>query len=119
MDYGVKKIVMFVFSGDPVCFMHVLMNALDMFESDYETKIVIEGAATALIPEPGAESNMLNQLWEKAKNFQIIDGVCMTCSKKMGTMESVKTQGVALLDDMEGHPGVARYRDEGFEVIVF
>ncbi len=46
-----KKIAMFVFNGDPMCFIHVLLNALDMKENGYEGRIVIEGAATKLIPE--------------------------------------------------------------------
>jgi hypothetical protein len=27
-----KKIALFVFNGDPMCFIHVLLNALDMKE---------------------------------------------------------------------------------------
>ncbi len=46
-----KKVALFVFNGDPMCFIHVLLNALDMQERGYEGKIVIEGAATKLIPE--------------------------------------------------------------------
>ena len=37
------KIVLFVFNGDPMCFIHVLLNALDMKDKGYESKIVIEG----------------------------------------------------------------------------
>jgi len=31
----------------------------------------------------------------------------------------VKAEGVRLLGDMKGHPGIARYKEEGFEVITF
>ena len=43
-----KKIALFVFNGDPMCFIHVLLNALDMKEKGYEARIVIEGAAMEL-----------------------------------------------------------------------
>lgn len=46
-----KKFALFVFNGDPMCFIHVLLNALDMSEKGYEARIIIEGAATKLIPE--------------------------------------------------------------------
>jgi hypothetical protein len=46
-----KKFALFVFNGDPMCFIHVLLNALDMSDKGYEAKIIIEGAATQLIPE--------------------------------------------------------------------
>ena len=46
-----KKFALFVFNGDPMCFIHVLLNALDMNGKGYEIKSVIEGAATNLISE--------------------------------------------------------------------
>lgn len=34
-----------------MCFIHVLLNALDIGRKDYDAKIIIEGAATKLIQE--------------------------------------------------------------------
>ena len=31
-----KKIALFVFNGDPMCFIHVLLNALDMKQKEYD-----------------------------------------------------------------------------------
>jgi hypothetical protein len=49
----------------------------------------------------------------------LVDGFCRACSQKMGTTEAALEQGLALLDDMNGHPGMAGYRDRGYEVITF
>ncbi len=114
-----KKIALFVFNGDPICFIHVLLNALDMKEKGYEVKIIIEGAATKLIPELAEGKNPLHNLWEKVKSAGLVDGVCKACSNKMGTLEPAKDQGLKLLDEMTGHPSMARYRDDGFEIISF
>lgn len=114
-----KKIVMFIFNGDPMCFIHVLLNALNMFESDYETKIVIEGTATKLISELAEDENPMRGLWNKTVTLGLVDGVCKACSNRMGTLDAAKTQGLTLLDEMSGHPSIARYRDEGFEVLIF
>jgi len=113
------KFALFVFNGDPMCFIHVLLNALDMADKQAEVKVIIEGAATKLIPELAKTDNPLHQLWEKAKKLNLIDGVCKACSNKMGTLEAVKAQGLTLLDDMSGHPGMMRYRKENFEIITF
>jgi len=114
-----KKMALFVFNGDPICFIHVLLNALDMHENGYEVKTVIEGAATRLIPELEKSENPLHLLWNKAKDAELIEGACKACSRKMETLEAAKAQGLALLDDMAGHPGMAHYRDAGFEIISF
>jgi len=37
----------------------------------------------------------------------------------MGTLEAAQQQGLKLLDDMSGHPSMARYQDKGFEVVTF
>ncbi len=114
-----KKVALFVFNGDPMCFIHVLLNGLDMKARDYEIKIIIEGAATALIPELEKEAHPLNGLWQKAKRADLIEGACKACSKKMGTADLARELGLPLLDGMSGHPGMAEYQEEGFEIITF
>lgn len=114
-----KKTALFVFNGDPMCFIHVLLNALDLHSRDREVRIVIEGAATKLLPYLAEADNPLHGLWEKAKAAGLVEGACKACSKKMGTAMAAGSQGLALLDDMNGHPGMANYLDEGFEIITF
>jgi len=114
-----KKVVLFAFNGEFMCFIHVLLNALDMHTKGYDVRIVIEGAATKLIPEMATEGNPLHALYGSAKGKNLIDGVCRACSNKMGTSKQAEAEGLRLLDDMSGHPGMARYKEQGFEIITF
>ena len=41
-----KKVALFAFKGEPMCFGHVLLNALDMKARGFEVKLIIEGEAT-------------------------------------------------------------------------
>jgi hypothetical protein len=114
-----KKIALFVYNGDPMCFIHVLLNALDMKAKGNEVKIIIEGASVKLIPELVKSGNPLNGLWKKNLAAGLVEGVCKACSSKLGTLEAAKEQGLTLLDDMSGHPGMSAYRDKGYEIITF
>ena len=114
-----RKTALFVFNGDPMCFIHVLLNGLDMKARDYDIRIIIEGAATALIPALEKQENPLNGLWQKAKQSDLIEGACKACAKKMGTADLAKELGLSLLDGMNGHPGMAEYQKAGFEIITF
>jgi len=114
-----KKFALFVFNGDPMCFIHVLLNALDMKAKGDEAKIIIEGASVKLIPELVKSGNPLNGLWKKNLEAGLVEGVCKACSSKLGTLEAAKKQGLTLLDDMSGHPGMSVYRDKGYEIITF
>jgi len=69
-----KRIALFAFIGDLMCFIHVLLNALDMKERGYDVKIVIEGSATKLIPELAKEGNPMVELYRKARELDLIDG---------------------------------------------
>lgn len=114
-----KKTVLFVFNGDPMCFLHVLLNALDMEAKGDEVKIVVEGPATKLIPDMEKEESPLFKLYGKAKSHGLFDGVCRACSARMGVTSAVEKAGMAFLDDMSGHPGMARYEKDGFQVLIF
>ena len=114
-----NKFALFVFNGDPMCFIHVLLNALDMKAKGHEAKIIIEGSSVKLIPDLVQPGNPLNGLWNKNLEAGLVEGVCKACSTKLGTLEAAKEQGLTLLDDMSGHPSMAAYRDKGYEIITF
>ncbi|EAT15481.1 DsrE family protein [Desulfuromonas acetoxidans] len=114
-----KKIALFVFNGEAMCFIHVLLNALDLQEKGYDAKIIVEGAAVKLIPQFIEEGSPLKPLWQKCLQAGVVEGVCKACSAKLGTLAAAQEQDLTLLDDMAGHPGMAGYRDQGFEIITF
>lgn len=114
-----KKIALFAFNGELMCFVHVLLNALDMKERGYDVKVVIEGAATKLVPEIARSGNPMHSLFKKVKESGLIDGACKACSNKMGVLEAVEAEGIVLLDEMSGHPSMGKYILEGYEIITF
>jgi hypothetical protein len=58
-------------------------------------------------------------LWQKSLEAGLVEGVCKACSHKLGTLDAAKEQGLSLLDEVSGHPGMATYRDNGYEIITF
>ncbi len=114
-----KKFAMFVFNGDPLCFIHVLLNALDMKDKGHEARIILEGASVKLVPELVKPGNPLNILWKKCIETGLVEGVCKACSNKMGTLEAAIEQNLPLLSDLSGHPAIAAYRDNDYEIITF
>ncbi len=112
-----KKVVIFAFSGEMMCFVHALLNSIDMKEKGYDIKLVIEGSATKLIKELNSESNRFHKFYRKVTDEKILAEVCRACASQMGTLEDAKKQGLPLGDDMMGHPSIAKYIDDGYEVI--
>lgn len=111
-----KKYLFYAMEGEKMCFMHVLMNALDLEEAGHEVKIVFEGASVKLAAAFEKEEN---PLYKKAKDKGFIAGVCEACSKTLGVYDDVKDTDLTLLNDMNGHAGMRPFIEEGFEVFVF
>lgn len=112
-----KKIAIFAFKGEAMCFIHVLLNALDMTEKSIQVKIIIEGEATKLIPEMEKKGHFLHELYLKAKEKGLIDKVCKACSNKMGVLDEVINLGLPVGDDMNGHPSFSQYIKDDYQII--
>lgn len=113
------KVALVAFNGELMCFVHVLLNGLDMAQGGLDVKIVIEGSATKLIPELTEEGAPMSGLFAQAREKGLIDAVCRACSSKMGVLDVIEAQGLPLVDEMSGHPSLARYLKEGYRIITF
>ena len=112
-----NKTAIFAFKGNPICFVHVLLNAIDLHDKGSEVKIILEGEATRLIMEMRKPEHPLHDLYEKVKKLALIDGVCRACALKMGTLETAEAEGFRIADDMAGHAGMAPYIEQDYEII--
>ncbi|MDO5037304.1 MAG: DsrE family protein [Tissierellia bacterium] len=111
-----KKILIYALEGKQMCFLHALMNAKQLKEEGHQVKVILEGQSVTLPKDLAKEKN---PLFQGLKEDGTILGVCRACSKTLGVLEDNENLGLALLDDMYGHAGVAKYLEEGFEVLTF
>lgn len=114
-----EKIVLFAFRGDPMCFIHVLLNALDLHERGLYGFIIIEGEAVKLIPKMSRAGHFLHSLYAEVKGKGLIAGVCKACSAKLGVTEAVEDEGLPFVADISGHPSMGKYIERGFRIITF
>lgn len=116
---GTKKVALFAFRGELMCFVHVLLNGMEYRQKGYDAKIVIEGQAPLAIKEVCGKDNPFHELYERTKASGLIDCVCMACASKMDCLEVIKEEGLRLNNEMSGHPSMVQYTDQGYEVITF
>ena len=112
-----KKVVIFAFQGNPLCFIHVLLNSLDMADKGMEGKIILEGEAVTLVQEIKKPDHFLHKLYTKVKEQGLILGACRVCSNKMGMTEVITAENIPLIGDMSGHPSMADYMKKGYTII--
>ena len=109
-----NKVAFFAFTGNFMCFVHVMLNALDMESKGMEAKIIIEGEAVKLVK--GLEESG-NPLYKKAKEKGIFASICKACSAQMGVLEYNHGVGIPIGDDMSGHPAMEPYIEKGYKII--
>lgn len=115
----VKKFALFAFNGDPMCFIHVIIKALEMLGKGYDIKVIVEGSATKLIYEFENEDNPFYKQFNDLKNSGLIDCFCKACSKKMGALKEVERLRFPTCAELIGHPSMAKYIEEGYRIITF
>ena len=114
-----RKIAIFAYRGEAICFVHVLLNALDLKEKGHEVAVVLEGPATKTAVELAEEGVPFHDLYVKAREAGLLDCACKACSGKMGAQEGLRAQGIVLDGAMSGHPAMSRYLESGYEIINF
>jgi hypothetical protein len=114
-----RKIAIFAFNGDPMCFIHVLLNTLDLHDRGHDVRLVVEGSATKLVEPLNELESPLHKLYIEVRSKGLVHCVCRACANKMGTTDSAKEQGLPLCGDMSGHPSMGSYMEEGYEILIF
>lgn len=104
-----------------MCFVHVMLNALDLHKRGTEVRVVIEGQATKLVKSfhDGGKDMQFFNLWNDLKNSGLIHAVCKACATKMGAIKEAELEKLPIVGEMSGHPAMGPYLDDGFEIITF
>ena len=127
-----KKFALFAFNGDPMCFIHVLINALDLREKGHDCVLVIEGSSVKLCSlltdgagwEEFRNDNprmykLISENFALVREAGIISCVCRACATQLGALDAVEAAGLPLCAELKGHPSMGRYIAEGFEILTF
>ncbi|PIE68600.1 MAG: cytoplasmic protein [Deltaproteobacteria bacterium] len=114
-----QKTVFFAFRGDPLCFIHVLLNSLDLAARGLEGRIILEGEAINLVEKMAKPDHFLHQRYRQAKENNLFIGACKACSTKLGAREAVESEGIELTGSMSGHPAMADFIEQGYTILTF
>ena len=114
-----EKVVLFAFRGDPLCFVHVLLNGLDLKQRGQEGLILLEGESVKLVGPMSEPGHFLNPLYKKAKDAGLIYGACKACASKLKALDPIEKEGIPLVGDMANHPSMGAFIEKGYRVITF
>jgi hypothetical protein len=115
-----RKLALFAFNGEPMCFAHVLLNGFDLQARGHEVAIVIEGSATRLVQQYAEDPELpFAGKYREAVAAGLVHGVCKACAAQMGSLAAAEEQGLSLLGEMNGHPPIGAFLEQGYDVLTF
>jgi len=101
------------------------MYALECAGKGCDVKIILEGPATARL-RMLAKDAKFSELFKRAKNAKLIEGICRTAAKGCSTgikarnvTMIAKREGLKLISELDGHAGIARFISLGYQVLIF
>lgn len=112
-----KKVAVFAFSGDPASFAHAMLTVMDMKDRGYDVKAIVEGDATKMLSLLRNETKPFADVYREFRYRGLIDRVCRACATRNGVVPVVIEQNLKFGDDMAGHPAMAAYMEQGYEIV--
>lgn len=96
---------------------HALVYCKDFLEKGHEARLVFDGAGTEWVPELMKPEHSLHALFKEIQGQGVIDAVCDSCAGVFGAKDEARRGGFALKGEFQGHPSLARYAAEGFQIL--
>lgn len=98
-----------------------VVNALEAVKEFKEGKddvqLIFDGAGTKWVVELSKPDHRVHALYETVKDK--VSGVCSFCAQAFEVKDQVKTCGVPLVADYDGHPSFRRLLANGYQIITF
>jgi hypothetical protein len=112
-----RKIAIFAFRGEPLCFAHAVLHTLDLHRKGYEVKLILEGKATVEAMELVDPNRPHAHQYAEIKELGLVVAACKACSQHLGAAESMEAQEIPLEGEMSGHVSMSSWIEKGYEII--
>ena len=100
--------------------VHALLYTKELREHGHEVKLVFDGAGTEWVAEwtnPDS-TDKLKGRYEALMKDGVVQLICDFCSSAFKVNKKLKERNVTLTDEYEGHPSIAKWADQGYQLVI-
>ncbi len=100
--------------------VHALLYSKDLRGHGHEVALVFDGAGTEWVSEwtSPQSDHKLKTAYEELRKTGVIQVICDFCANAFQVKEKLKTQGQELTAEYQGHPSIAKYADQGYQLVI-
>ena len=100
--------------------VHALLYSKELREHGHEVVLVFDGAGTEWVSEwtnPKSDDK-LKTAYEELRKAGVVQVICDFCANAFQVKEKLKTQGQEFAAEYQGHPSIAKFADQGYQLVV-
>lgn len=100
--------------------VHAFLYARELKEHGHEVRLVFDGAGTEWAEElsnPASESK-IKPMYDEFKKLGISEIICDFCAGAFGVREKLQGRLPPLTAEYEGHPSIAKWADQGYQIVI-
>ena len=100
--------------------VHALLYSKELKEHGHDVLLVFDGAGTEWVEEwtNSKSESKLKPMYEELRKAGITQVICDFCANAFQVKENLKTQGQTLTSEYQGHPSIAKWVDQGYQLVV-
>ena len=101
--------------------VHAFLYSRELKASGYEVVLMFDGAGTEWVHEltdPGSESPILSAYEKFRKEAGIQEIVCDYCAGAFHVKQELKERNIQMTSEYEGHPSIAKWADQGYQILI-
>ncbi|MBI2104392.1 MAG: DsrE family protein [Candidatus Omnitrophica bacterium] len=100
--------------------VHAFLYAKELKEHGHKVVLIFDGAGTEWAEElsnPESQSQ-LKPMYDQLKQAGIVEIVCDFCAGAFAVKERLAQRQVPMTAEYAGHPSIAKWADEGYQLVV-
>ncbi len=100
--------------------LHAFLYAQELSEHGHEVVLIFDGAGTewaAEFADPESQSK-LKGMYQHLKESGVVEIVCDYCATAFKVKDKLTEHQAPLFSEYAGHPSIAKWADQGYQLIV-
>jgi len=100
--------------------VHALLYSKELKEHGHEVTLVFDGAGTEWVSEwtKPESQDKLKPMYDALRKKGVTRVICDFCASAFQVKENLKMQGQELTAEYQGHPSIAKWVDQGYQIVV-
>lgn len=98
--------------------LHAMLYSKELKEKGYDVVLIFDGAGTEWAEALMDEKNKLSPVFQQVQSLGIVQVVCDYCSTAFKVKAPLQKKGAHFEGDYGGHPSIAKWVDQGYQLVV-